>query len=538
MIKSLISESLKLGVTPRQVQKDALKWLESVWDSPNQCKILSMAVGAGKSLVAKSISAFNESKGLKTAIITPQNILIDQYTRDFIDINFLKGRQHYHCSTVKDSCEVGMDFAKTMNKSCLNCPYNKAKAACYNTNTTIFNPISYFLLQKETHSTVGLDIKYAVDTIIVDEVQALSGFLRDLSTVKIWGHDLQWLPGVTASIPNTIKLLEAYMAKLQAYIIHPNLSLKDKIRLIQSQRKLDFVLYHLLHESKYFICEESVEKFKGIMTPCLLIRPKYVPPSIYKEFFKIAKHVIFMSGTALQFMWEELGFTDVDYLDLPSPIAKERRLIFAPASITLSARQTDKLKRWETMQELAQQIKNISFNVHKNENGVVLLPYNLAKELKPLLTESCFIHMDKSTKKARIDQFMKGSIYGVGVFSGAYEGISLDNHLSRFTIIPKVPYPNLMDKVVSARLADNNLTYALETMTMIIQASGRSVRSEKDYGACYILDSNFLRLYATTRFKLPNYFKESLVFSFPTENHIKQFEQYRKDYENDCSTRG
>lgn len=528
MINSLTRECSYRKILPRKVQIDAVTWLESNWSSGTRCKILSLPTGSGKSLIAKTISSYNESKELRTVIITPQNMLIDQYIGDFPELNFLKGRQHYTCESIKDTCEVGFELNKESKLSCEKCPYASAKTRCYTDLTTIFNPISYYLLTRD-YSYSEDTPKLNIDTIIVDEIQTLSSFLRELSTVKLWSHDIVWVPGVTSSIPKVIELLKTYTKKLSSYITHPNIDRKDRISLTQSQNKIDNLISHLTTESSFFICEETEDKFKGHITKCLSIKPKYVPPSIYKSFFKNIKHVILMSGTTFPFMWQELGFEKVDFIDLPSPISKERRMIFAPGSITLSFKETDALKRWDTIQELAQQVKRIVFTLHANESGVILLPYNLAKEIKPLLDEECFIHMDKTTKKAKIDKFLKGEVYGVGVFSGAYEGLSLNDHISRFTIIPKVPYPNLMDKIVNARLKDNEMNYSLETMTLVIQAAGRSVRSEQDYGVCYILDSNFLRLYSKTRSLLPNYFKESLIFSFPKETHLKLLNEFREE---------
>jgi Rad3-related DNA helicase len=124
----------------------------------------------------------------------------------------------------------------------------------------------------------------------------------------------------------------------------------------------------------------------------------------------------------------------------------------------------------------------------------------------------------------------------VGIFSGSYEGISLNDDISRFTIIPKVLYPNLMDKVVNARMKEKPLDYQMQTITTIIQASGRSTRSEKDYSFTYILDSNFSSLYPRVSKHIPKYFKESLNFStLPTEKHINLLNKFRNERMKKCA---
>jgi Rad3-related DNA helicase len=70
-----------------------------------------------------------------------------------------------------------------------------------------------------------------------------------------------------------------------------------------------------------------------------------------------------------------------------------------------------------------------------------------------------------------------------------FEGLSLDDDLSRFQIYVKAPYASLGEKRVKY-IADNyKQLYELQTILRIIQGAGRSVRSEEDYATTYMLDS-------------------------------------------------
>ncbi len=529
MLKTLYEEADKLGYQPRDVQVKAIEWLETVWNSPNICKVISSPVGSGKSLVAKTIASYVSKQDARCAIITTQNILVDQYEAEFNDLNSFKGKKNYYCKETESTCEDGLEIAKLTKKPCPECPYNTSKQRCYDEGVSIYNTMSYFYLPKLKTTDSGLESLYEADTIIIDEFQSLAGMLRSLATIKIWWHDIQWEKGVSSSIPEIINLLRKYSSNLLFYISSP-MGKKDKLPLIQTQKKIDNMVYLLGKDSHYFICEESVEKYRGDLTNCLQIRPKYVPPAVFKNFFKLCERVVLMSGTAFPYMWQELGFKSVDYIDLPSPIPKDRRLVFITDSISINAKQ-DKLERWDMAQELALQIKYIVNEIHPDESGVVLLSYGLAEELKSLLSEKHFYHMDKHTKKDKIDEFKQNNKRRVGIFSGSYEGLSLNGDISRFTIIPKTTYPNLMDKVVKVRQDENPLNYALETIATIIQASGRSTRSEKDYSAIYILDKSFPKLYSRTRAYIPKYFKESVVFGLPEEKHINQFNEFRRENE-------
>lgn len=535
MMDILRDECFKKGHKPRDVQVKAIEFLEQHWHSPNICKVLSLPTGSGKSMIARTISKFNEEDNLVTAIITPQNLLIDQYKDEFTDLNSFKGKVNYKCDMTKTNCLEGEQVQKLVKKFCKECPYQIAKKRCYEDYASLFNPLSYLGLPKLGDGPRGIEILYNVDTIIIDEFQSLSAMIRDLSTIKLWSHDIKWKEGISQDIKRVSKLLRSYVEKISEFIVNPGFDKKEKIQLLMTQKKVEYIIYQMLENEKYFLCEEAEEPFRGVPTKCILIRPKYIPPCVYKNFFKIANRVILMSGTAFPFMWEELGFDKVDYIDLPSPIPKERRSVFVMNSIRLSSNDDNRVK---TMEDMATSIKQIVNKFHPGENGVILLPYNLAEEIRYYLDEPWYVHMCKTTKKSKIEDFKESKTYSVGVFSGSYEGLNLSGNISRFTIIPKVPFPNLMDRVVKIRQEENPINYGLETMTTIIQAAGRSTRSEEDYSYTYILDGNFPRLYATTRKYIPNYFKESLIFSVPDETHFQQLNNFRGSYEITGITRG
>ena len=52
--------------------------------------------------------------------------------------------------------------------------------------------------------------------------------------------------------------------------------------------------------------------------------------------------------------------------------------------------------------------------------------------------------------------------------------------------------------------------YPLQTAKTIVQAVGRSVRSDDDHAVTYILDSDWQRFYAMNKSLFPDNFRESL----------------------------
>ena len=79
------------------------------------------------------------------------------------------------------------------------------------------------------------------------------------------------------------------------------------------------------------------------------------------------------------------------------------------------------------------------------------------------------------------------------------EGVDLPDDDCRFIIIMKMPYPNIKDKLVSAKMKLFPTWYNSKTSNMIIQGIGRGVRNAKDWCKTYILDGCFYSLYTNTK---------------------------------------
>ena len=83
------------------------------------------------------------------------------------------------------------------------------------------------------------------------------------------------------------------------------------------------------------------------------------------------------------------------------------------------------------------------------------------------------------------------------------EGIDLPDDLCRFIIIAKVPYPNLKDKLVTAKMKLFPQWYDSETANSMIQGIGRGNRHPKDWCVTYILDGCFENLFNKTISQFP-----------------------------------
>jgi len=94
-------------------------------------------------------------------------------------------------------------------------------------------------------------------------------------------------------------------------------------------------------------------------------------------------------------------------------------------------------------------------------------------------------------------------------------GIDLPDDDCRVIIVCKVPFPNLADKQISARLHSRGgqAWYSVRTVRSLIQMTGRGMRHADDYCESYILDKSFLdQIWRRHRNLLPKWWVEALVW--------------------------
>jgi len=120
-----------------------------------------------------------------------------------------------------------------------------------------------------------------------------------------------------------------------------------------------------------------------------------------------------------------------------------------------------------------------------------------------------------SEKQRAIDTYLSKP-GGVFLAPSLDRGIDLPNDDCRVIVVCKIPFPNLGDKQVSARLYSKGgrQWYAVGTIRSLVQMTGRGMRSTDDYCESYLLDKNFLDLvWHRHRNLLPKWWTDALVWN-------------------------
>lgn len=475
------------GRKPRQVQVDALTWLDENWHTSDVFAIQA-PVATGKSMVAKSIQNITGA-----AIITPANILIDQYVDDYKKTNYLKGKSHYQCSSGL-SCSDWMDVLE--QPACPGCPYKCSKDAAIAGKPTFYNPLSFY------YAAMHPDFQIP-EVMVIDEADQLNSFMLMMSGKRFrksvykftdkCASEVYLVPWIGEQLGKLRKLLQQY-SKLN--------DPENAKKLQEISREIETVkmVYEGIKEdAQNYAIYIDYGTYRNRPETFLNVKP-IRPPKFIVERFLCARKTILMSGTLLAHDIADLT-QDRPYklLDLPSPIPKERRPIYwKPVKFKLNYKTDPKLI-----------VEAIEEHLQPGVNTIIHTTYGDSKKWAPLFRNPPIVNQDSADKISKVEEFKQDG--GVFLASGCAEGIDLKGKVCELNIIPKLPRPNLADPSVKKRVAADPLYYDLATFRTLIQQCGRSTRTETDFSRTVILDPMFMMIYRKIKHLLPQSFCEAIV---------------------------
>ncbi len=483
------------GRKPRSTQVEFLRWLESNWR--HSVFTGQLPVGSGKSAIARAVQLMTGAH-----VITPSNILIDQYTNEY-DANFLKGKTHYDCKSFAGiSCQ---EWTDTLGQHpCKGCVYTECKERAL-VEPTFFNPMSLYYLTKTPKFQ-------RPEVLIVDEAHQLSSMLLMLSGLRLRRSQYRFSANVvnernlvvwlSIELDKLFKLKEIYKAKKTATGAIEE-SAKHKIKEIAHEIAFLKTTYEcFMADPQNYVVWVEDGKHYGRPEKFLNIKPLHVP-EVLRAAILDSRKLILMSGTLFETDIKELvGNREYQSIDLASPIPIEnRRILYKPAPFKINAG-TDPAK-------LVRYIEEIIDAQPGSPNTIIHVSYAASQRLRPHFSRE-IIFNTKDNKDEKVNEFKERG--GVFLASGCSEGLDLKGAVCRLNIIPQLLFPNLVDPVVQKRkaLADGQKWYSLEAMKAVIQQAGRSTRSETDFSTTFILDPNFSWCFQSVKQYLPKSFKEAI----------------------------
>lgn len=465
----MIRNYIPTGFTPRDEQLQLMDKMSACW-ADYDCFVLQGPPGVGKSLIAVTAALWAASFEMKTVICPPNRQLQQQYQRGFPWLAKLWGQEFHRCERFQQKCQD--THRKKKQLECANvCPYKAEVARARAADVVLMNP--WAMMSQRMYP----------DLLILDEAHLIIDSLKEMAGVKLWRHLHEW--------PDNIRTAEDFVVWVQSKPY-------DKHR--HKARKL------VESDPSNVVLDFSPQLYFGKETECLRVQPltcgkegmNFWPP-------RKVKKKIFLDATYNDIDGKDAGLYNTVYIECGSPVHHTRRPIHYMPFVKVSHAQAEL-----SVTQLAECIEMVL--ARHADAGIIHVTYEMAQQLRPLLTDSRLMWHDHLNKSKVFDDWRSGRA-GPGqvlMASGMAVGIDLAGAIARWQVLTKVPSLWLGNQAVAFRAERDPEWYAWQTIKTLIQAYGRVCRGVDDWGETYIFDTNFERLYRDYEFRFPIYFREAV----------------------------
>jgi len=510
-------------------QREAILKVSAALLAGKKHVVLEAPTGIGKSAIATTVHRVVKAAkpSFRTTIITATKGLQDQYEQEDREIYSLKGKKNYECPLgVGPYNSAGcrkMVHSGGCRKAVI-CPYFKTRVKWCNESALRITNTSF---QIEACPSIVMLPENKADMIIIDECHTIDEHLVSHSSLKLSLSEMTHtvddiIKGKIATFINEfveVKDGDAFHATDDQREIANSLSsyLEGHISVLEGKMKAG----GKMHDSITGTLEELqqiTDKLAGFaklggewilmkfgFATELELKPVYASQVAEYGMFRKATQFIHMSTTICGYdsYIKTLGIAQNDsiYIEVANPIPLENRKVYAMGSIKVSGN--------FDRDRLAMLIDKI-IGRHVGQNGIIhSVSFALAEEIKALSKNKKRMLISRDRKE--ILDFLKKPNGNIVVSPSIEQGYDFKGDMSRFQIIPKVPFHYIGDKWVSLNMNRHPEWYARKAILRTVQAAGRSVRGVDDYASTYIIDENFTRLHQRNRDIFPKWFLESIV---------------------------
>lgn len=501
--------------------------------------IIEAPTGSGKSLIATTVhKVMRELRGgWRTTIITATKGLQNQYVDDEPLIVDLKAKANYSCPMKVGPYNSGPCRGKVRSGGCQprsRCPYVKQRTLW--TETAELRSTN-FSFQVEACPSICMLPENKADLIIVDECHDVDDAIVEHTSIKLDVEEFVALKH--AGYGKFVSDLASYVNLYREVAVGDTFTVSDQMYhgMNQLNQDVNAILDELderIQSSKdeheqtvlggfieslqqiqdktqiFDACDQrkGIWILQGLGAGSMEIKPVYSWQVAHHGLLRKADFFIHMSATICGFE-EYCGSLGID--------PKTVEIIQVPNSIPLESRKvlvypTQKITGSFDVDRLAKNVDAlITKHFNKGENGIVhSVSFKLANDLmsRSIHKKSMIVSNDRQEILDYL-QFSKG---GVVLSPSIEKGYDFKGDLSRFQIIPKVPWGFLGDPLVKLNSEIRRKWYARRAILRIVQACGRSIRGVDDWASTYILDESFLRLYDQNHELFPDWFIDSLKF--------------------------
>ena len=491
-------------------------------DSPRRFICAGAPTGIGKSLAAHTIGRLS---GMKFSVLTATKALEDQQCEDFVDgqqIVNIRGRANYPCNAmnglaaVEWNCEEGSDDEDCSRSGKPGCTYFDRTQEARRARGIVSN-YAYWIAARMANPR-ALELPHEkIGLLICDEAHLAAGALSRALTTWVSNDYLhKWSGGPIRELVKSAKgeewgrVTDQWIDALEIVLLGANSRLGDielshgreravkddeYRRLSKLSSGLERVVSH--GRDKNWIWRQTRN---GISFDC-------VWPGKYAEryLWSGVQRVVLLSATLVTKTMNILRIPATEYWFREWP--RQFPAANSPVWWVPTSRMGHKAKQF-ALDECVR-VGNDIFREWKQYKGLVhSASYQRAEWLQSKCDWGRYMYInDRGEATKSLDRFIAADTPAALVSPSYSTGTDLPDDLCRWIWIPKLPFPDRSDPIMQARIQDDPDYYSYETGQTLVQACGRHVRSERDWGVTMITDDHIGNFRGYARKYMPRWFK-------------------------------
>jgi Rad3-related DNA helicase len=172
--------------------------------------------------------------------------------------------------------------------------------------------------------------------------------------------------------------------------------------------------------------------------------------------------------------------------------------------------------RDKTLPEIANAIAAL-FSKHYSDKGFIHchsydIQSRLISQIRTEVDENRIRGHDKHNREDQLEAWLKADTPEVFFSVKMEEALDLKYDKCRWQVLCKAPYENTSDPLVSHQLKNEDRWgwYYRSALRTLIQACGRVVRADDDYGETYIADESIHDVFERAKNDMPPWFAEQI----------------------------
>ena len=547
----------------RPSQRESIEQIIEAYFNPDiKTVICDMPTGSGKSIIALCVSYVLNKFNREGYILASDISLQDQYEKDLEKFKFnwgsVKGINNYQCidngETVKlGTCKISKKPAKSFH--CYDeCPYYSNRNKAKESPTSILNYNYWLTMMNEVNPNVIEEeqiIFPARNFLIADEAHKINEIIQNAVSPVLYKDDLLKIQTFLEFVKNqhlNDKVPNGIFSEIEIIFdnlfrpqeLRPNETFSLLLNLIKKFEELKPVSLILQKEmkryanqnipkewKKAFNINDWLTKLKIKIKEYLIIINKTRIDNLVRNYSLLNNEInqITFNCLAENFLMDKyfhqhtggflilmsatfsdpkeyikgLNLKGAKYIKLKSQFDFSKSPIYYQTKYKINYKDTDKNLPWlaRTVDEIVSKHPERGL-IHSGSYSLALKVY---EKLSNKTRKRIILYSGTTEKREGLEEF-KLSKDKILLGPSLLEGLDLKNDLGRWQIFLKVPYLNLKDHYVSAKMKLDPKWYQWKTIIALLQGVGRIVRNDSDWGITYMLDATFINLLHYNR----NYF--------------------------------